>query len=279
MISFHLPEKNTNQLHFKEENMAEQEKQMVQINAQKIASFTSFKEEEIAIIKNTVAKGTTDSELAFFLSICSSVHLNPMMKEIWCYKDGRGNLLTFAGRDGFLKIAQKSDRWNGMTSSEVCEKDTFEMDIPNAKITHVNKGKDRGGIIGAYAIVKPKGAEYATVEWADIKVYNKGQFVWSSHTADMIKKVAEIHALKKAFGITVLQSDIDFTVKDEIAMPLIAEKSEIDTLTQQVIDALDFYQGDDKPTLQKMCADKKASGEFTVEFAKGILNTITESEK
>lgn len=60
---------------------------MVQVNADKIAKFTSFQPEEIAIVKQTVAKGTTDTELAYFLSICSSVKLNPMMKEIWCYGD------------------------------------------------------------------------------------------------------------------------------------------------------------------------------------------------
>lgn len=255
-----------------------EEKAMVQINADKIAGFTNFKAEEIAIIKNTVAKGTTDSELAFFLSICSSVKLNPMMKEIWCYKDNKGNLLAFAGRDGFLKRAQESELWNGMTSFEVCKNDQFTMDVTNAKITHLPAFQDRGAIIGAYAIVKPKGCELPTVEWADIKVYDKNQFTWNSHKADMIKKVAEIHALKKAFGIGVLQSEYDYNVRDEIAMPLLPAKSELETITQKVIDSLDFYQGENKTMLQKMCADKKAAGEFTIAFAQSILDQITGAE-
>jgi len=253
------------------------ENEITTINANKISAFTNFKAEEIAIIKQTVAKGTTDTELAYFLSICSSVKLNPMMKEIWCYKDGRGNLLTFAGRDGFLKRAQESKLWNGMTSAEVYAEDFFEMDLTNAKITHKPNFKDRKTILGAYAIVKPKGCELPTVEWADFKVYDKGQFVWKQFPAEMIKKVAEIHALKKAFGIGILQSEYDFNVVNDTAMPLEKEVSELDRITKQVIDALDFYQGEDKDNLRAMCASKKASGEFTVEFAKSILGKITET--
>jgi len=250
-----------------------EEKLMVQLNADKISTFTSFKAEEIAIIKNTVAKGVTDLELSYFLSICNSVKLNPMMKEIWCYKDNKGNLLAFAGRDGFLKRAQESPLWNGMTSFEVCSNDIFEMDVTAARIKHIPNIKDRGHILGAYAIVKPKGCELPTIEYADIAVYDKKQFVWNSHKAEMIKKVAEIHALKKAFGITVIQSEFDFTVKDTIAMPL-EPKTELEELSAQLIDALDFYQGEDKETIREICAGKRASGEFTVEFAKSQLAHI-----
>ena len=84
-----------------------EEKAMLQINAEKISALTGFRPDEIAVVRNTTAKGTTDSELAYFLSVCKSVELNPFMKEIWCYKDNKGNVLVFAGRDGFLKRAHK----------------------------------------------------------------------------------------------------------------------------------------------------------------------------
>ena len=99
----------------------------------------------------------------------------------------------------------------------------FEMDIANAVIIHKPNFKDRGEIIGAYAIVRPKGCDLATVEWADIKTYDKKQFTWSTHKAEMIKKVAEIHALKKAFGITILQSDLDWEIKGNVAIPVASD--------------------------------------------------------
>ena len=62
----------------------------------------SYSKEQIQVIKNSVAKGTTDTELQYFLMVCKSTNLNPVMKEIWCYKDKQDNHLVFAGRDGFL---------------------------------------------------------------------------------------------------------------------------------------------------------------------------------
>lgn len=187
---------------------------MTNANETKIAKATALTPEEVAVIKSTVAKGTTDLELSYFLMTAKQMNLNPFMKEVWCYKDGKGNLLVFAGRDGFLKIAQQDKHWNGITSSEVRAKDKFEMNIPEGKITHTFSIQDRGEIIGAYAIVKPKGCDIATVEWVDFATYNKGYNVWKSHPADMIKKVAEIRVLKKAFGISGLASEHEFEISN-----------------------------------------------------------------
>jgi len=187
----------------------------VTVNQAKIASaITMFSPEEVAVIKNTVAKNTTDTELAFFLFTCQSTGLNPLIKEIWCYKDNKGNLLIFAGRDGFLKKAQSHAKFGGMRSGVVRESDIWEVDIPNGKVAHqINQSKkDRGPILGAYCIVFRINEE-PTVVWVDFESYNRGFSVWTSHPDDMILKVAEIKALKKAFGMSELQSEFDWKVK------------------------------------------------------------------
>ena len=248
---------------------------MMIINAEKISKITNYSPEVVAVVKATVAKGTTDTELAYFLSVCASVKLNPMMKEIWCYKDNKNNLLVFAGRDGFLKRAQESPLWDGMTSFEVCKNDIFEMNVTVGDIHHEPNFKDRGAIIGAYAIVKPKNCSLPTVEWADFTVYNKGYNVWKSDPAVMIKKVAETHALKKAFGITIIQSEYDFDIKDQIAVPIqTTEKKEIDILSEKIIYALNDYAGDDKEAIKAMCVEKKKTGEFTLEFAQNVAQKL-----
>ena len=66
-----------------------------------LSTINQFSENEIEIIKNTVAKGVTDTELQYFLILAKSLGLNPFNKEIWCYKDKKGNVLMFTGRDGF----------------------------------------------------------------------------------------------------------------------------------------------------------------------------------
>lgn len=202
----------------------------------KIAEISGLTAEQVAILKATVAKNTSDTELAYFLSVCKTVDLSPFNKEIWCYKDGRGNLLVFAGRDGFLAKAQRNPAFNGIRSAEIRENDEWEINVPAGDVHHkVTKlGAERGKIIGAYAMVFRKDGEL-TLEFAEFDTYNKPYSVWKSHPADMIKKVAETHALKKAFGISAIQSEYDFETKGNVAIPIMTEAViDTDKLTENL---------------------------------------------
>jgi recombination protein RecT len=193
--------------------------------------------EQVAVVKSTVAKGTTDLELAYFLNVCHSVGLNPFLKEIWCYKDKKGNVLVFAGRDGFLSKAQSNPRYAGIRSCEIREKDEFSVDVANKAVTHkiVGWGNDRGKIKGAYCIVFIRDGE-PTIEIADFDTYNKGWNAWKTHPAEMIKKVAETHALKKALGITGLQVEDDFDIKNGVVSPLALDAP------KSLTDEVEFYR-------------------------------------
>jgi len=178
----------------------------------------TYTPEQIGVIQKNVAKNTTLAELAYFLNVCKTMELNPFNKEVWCYKDNRGNMIVMAGRDGMLAKAQKHPLFNGIRSCEVCENDKFEMDVAKAEVTHKPDFKNRGAIIGAYAFVFRKGGE-PTIEWADFKMYNKGYNTWKTHPSEMIKKVAEAHALKKAFGISGIQVEYEFDTSSGVAIP------------------------------------------------------------
>ena len=234
-----------------------------QSGIEKISNMTGFGQSEISIIQNTVAKGTTLTELAYFLNVAKSSGLNPFTKQIWCYKDHKGNVIIMAGRDGFLSIAQKSERWNGMISSEVYANDHFEVDVIKGEISHKPNYKDRGVLIGAYCLIKPKGVEMATYEWAAIKDYDKGQFIWNSHKNEMIKKVAEIHALKKAFGINGL-----YTEYEMIPLEIQNEESNetsIDEIKEAIENATDY---EDLKVLQRQHPKISINGELMSLIAK-----------
>ena len=179
-----------------------------------------YSPQEVAVVQHSVAKGTSKIELAYFLNVCKTMDMNPFNKEVWCYKDNKKNLLIFAGRDGFLSKAQKNKLFNGIRSCEVCENDEWSVDIANNNIKHIitKSKKNRGPIIGAFAIIFRKGGE-PTIEWSDFETYNKGYNTWKTHPAEMIKKVSESHALKKAFGISGIQSEYEFDIKDNVAVP------------------------------------------------------------
>lgn len=250
--------------------------EILKLNADKISELTGYKAEEIAIVKSTVAKGVTDTELAYFLNVCKSVELNPFNKEIWCYKDNKGNLLVFTGRDGFLSKAQSNQAFNGIRSCEVCKNDQFEIDIANNRITHSFGKEDRGDIIGAYAIVFRKGGE-PTLEWADIHAYDKKQFTWNTHKAAMIKKVAETNALKKGFGISGVQSEYDFEIKDNIAVPLqLNNKTDYDLKKKELIDAIDILPIDEQATFKEILLGKEKAGELTIPIMEDMLKKVTQ---
>lgn len=169
----------------------------LQANTSIIAQFS---DEDRDIIKNSVAKGTTDAEFKYFLALAASSKLNPFTKEIWCYKDNKGNLLVFSGRDGYQANAQRQSDYRGLRSAAVYENDEFEMDIPAGHVKHKIKAVGRGAVVGAYCFVYREGFKEFLV-WVDINTYDKKAFTWESHKAAMIEKVAEAHCLKKAYNL------------------------------------------------------------------------------
>ena len=195
--------------------------ELVKSNNQKISDQVAiYSPEEVAIIKATVAKGFTDIELSYFLNVAKVYQLNPFTKQIWGYKDNKNNIIVFAGRDGFLSKAQRDQRWNGISSDVVREGEEFEMNVAKGTISHTKNITSKERILGAYAISQPKGTKYPTIEWADFDTYNKGYNVWKADPVAMIKKVAESHCLSKAYGISGLAVEEDFTLSDGRAYPI-----------------------------------------------------------
>lgn len=184
------------------------------VSYDKLSLSTGFDRDLITVAHKTVAKDTTLTEFAYFLQYCKSVGLNPINKEVWCYKNSQGDLIMFAGHDGFMKKAHESNAYLGMRSSDVCEFDDFEIDMIEGKVTH-KITNNRGPVIGAYAIVKVKGRE-DTIKYVDFKEFDLGQSLWKpgKKPKKMICKVAETHALKEAFGVVGLYIEDEFNIKN-----------------------------------------------------------------
>jgi len=180
---------------------------------------------KIELIRRTVAKGCNDLELAYFLSIAKGVGLNPLVKEIWCYKDHKGNQIMFAGRDGFKRLVQKEKTFISLNSMEVREGDEFSIATVSGQIT-VNhnftpaSARFKKPILGAYAILRSKRADQVDeiIEWADweryVKNFQNKTTVWQTHPEEMIKKVAEVHAMKKFTNISSIYTEEEFELRE-----------------------------------------------------------------
>lgn len=162
---------------------------------------SDFSEDQINLIKNTVAKGATENELRVFLYLAHEYNLDPFKKEIWFTKYGnQTNIMT--SRDGYLKFAQASHEFAGLISFVVHEGDAFEIDAGEYKITH-RFGTKRGKIIGAWARCDRKGKK-PFISYVSFEEYNQSNPIWKKYPSAMIQKVAEVFVLKRAFGINGL---------------------------------------------------------------------------
>lgn len=181
---------------------------IVQANNQ-IQSF-GYNQEQVDLIKNTVAKNVTNDELQLFLYLSAQYNLDPFKREIWCVKyDTKSAANIMTSRDGYLKYAQMNEEFKGLISFVVREGDIFEIDAAEYKITH-KFGSKRGPILGAWAKCDREGKS-PFIAYVEFSEYNKNNQIWKGYPSAMIQKVAEVFVLKRAFGINglVTKEEID----------------------------------------------------------------------
>jgi phage recombination protein Bet len=204
-----------------------------------MAEQISFTTEQLALMKNTVAKGATDDEFMLLLHLAKTYGLDPFAKEIWCIKYLRPGqnpadvtATIFSSRDGYLKIASRDKQMNGLVSDAVYDNDTLKKLVDGT--VEQSYGNPRGNLIGAYALVWRKDRTYPAYFYASFAEYGAGNNpTWKKYPSAMIIKVAEAMALKRAFSISglVTQEEIGLdmqvqqdagtsaTVVEEVATP------------------------------------------------------------
>lgn len=169
-----------------------------------------YKKDMLEVIRNTVAKKATPSELYMFLSIANKYGLDPFAREIWFIKYAKGGQVQTrveTSRDGYLAIAQRDPDFMGVQSAVVQEKDEFTIEFGAegtvTKINHVISGFNRGKIVGAWAVArhKTKDSVYAIIPMDEA---DQDQGAWRTHPSAMVRKVAEVDVLKRIAGISGL---------------------------------------------------------------------------
>lgn len=200
----------------RQEREKELQLEKVAFSYDNLSAMTGYQQELISVLHRTVAKNTSNAELAYFLNVCKSVGLNPINKEIWCYKNNKGDLLVFTGRDGFLKKNKENPNYLGMKHAVVCEYDEFEIDMVKGDVTVHKISNNRGKPIGAYCYVYIKDKK-DTFVYLDFEEFDLKQALWVTKPKAQIDKCAQSHALREAAAISGIQAAEAFDTSSGIA--------------------------------------------------------------
>lgn len=147
----------------------------------------AFDGEQVALIKQTIAKGASDAELALFLAQCQRTGLDPFSRQIyWISRGGKGS--TQVSIDGFRVIAERSGEMDGQDVAWCDDEGNW------CEVWLSNKPP-----AAARVLVYRKGCSKPFPGIAKWSEYNAGGPMWTKMPANQLAKCAEGLALRKAF--------------------------------------------------------------------------------
>lgn len=148
------------------------------------------------IVQQFITKGNgniTREEAINFMQLCKYAELNPFLNEAYLIKFGNQPAQMVTSKEALLKRANRQVDYKGMTSGivviageEVKHKEG-QLLYPNEKL------------LGGWAKVKRGDFEDPIYVEVAFEEYNTGKSTWAKMPANMINKVAEAAALRKAY--------------------------------------------------------------------------------
>jgi phage recombination protein Bet len=156
--------------------------------------------EQMDLLRQTIAKDTSDVEFALFLELCRAKRLDPFAKHIQPVKrwdfDKQAMGLTFqTGIDGFRLVAERTGQYRGQDGPYWCGDDAVWVDVwtrpeppTAAKVGVFRVGFERP----IYGV-----AHYA--EYVQVKKDGKANSMWAKMSCNQLAKCAEALAIRKAF--------------------------------------------------------------------------------
>ena len=151
-----------------------------------------YNQQQIQLIRDMCARDCTDNEFLLLMQLAKTYQLDPFAKQIWAVKYGNNPAAIFCGRDGFLVIAHRSGKFDGMESGT---------------------RKDGDDLVGWCRVYRKDMSRPFEVE-VSLSEYSTGKNLWQTKPKTMIVKVAESHALRRAFSISGLYAPEEIDTGD-----------------------------------------------------------------
>jgi phage recombination protein Bet len=156
-----------------------------------ILSESHLSRQHVAILKNTVAVGTTDEELQLFLHVCRRTGLDPFARQIYAVKRA-GKMTIQTAIDGFRLIAERTGKYSGQLGPFWAGSDL--------KWTEVWTAKEQP-FVAKVGVLRSDFAEplWSVAKWSEYAPGPGQDHMWRKMPAHMLAKVAEALALRRAF--------------------------------------------------------------------------------
>lgn len=236
--------------------------------------------EQVETIKRTIAKGTTDDELALFVATCNRTGLDPFARQIhaisrWDARENRYVMGIQVGIDGLRLIAERSGLYRGQLPLEWCGPDGewkqawLSDEPPVAARAAVLKASFDQPLTRIAHMREYVQTVERTIEGRKRRVPNR---MWESMPAGQIAKCAEALALRAAFPAEMSGLyTVEEMAQAGVDMPgtSTATPQELEQL-QDRLDRLTDEQRDELRTWVKAEKYPTRLGNWTPDHVKGI---------
>lgn len=224
----------------------------------------NFSPEDLQVMQQTIAKGTTPAQFNLFIRTAAASGLNPFLNHIYCIVYGQGNNATMSIQvsvEGIVFLAKRVEGYQGIDTQLVHENDEFEAYMNDQREWVIGEHKikfPRGKVIAGYSIAYREGFRpytvFMDVDEVQHNLSGNNSSLWKKYFNDMFKKHMTKRAAKGQFGIEIAEDDVPATgVIPEYESP---QRRDI---TTEVDEATEKHQEEQPETDQQHEEDDEAA--------------------
>jgi phage recombination protein Bet len=148
------------------------------------------------IVRDFLTKGggnVSDQDLTLFISMCKFNQLNPFLNEAYLVKYGTSPASMIVSKEALLKRAEACDNYDGIQAGVIVMREGQAVELEGCFYLPTDT------LVGGWAKVYRTDKKFPYVSKVRMQEYDKGQSTWKEKPSTMIRKVAEVQALREAF--------------------------------------------------------------------------------